>query len=210
MSFELVDAVLPVTEEIRRALREEWHGLASAGTWLTGEERVAVATEARAARDGSGAGTELDPAAAEVAQAVSQAPGEITAAWVDDVVARLPGIATYVESVGVAARLSAVDTYVRGVGAAEEPLPDPVAGEPSRQPNPAARQRRAFVPTEGGDGPPRMLSAVPEEASAQMRLHGALYLTEEEMGELTRVEALSRPQMEFVACRVSYLNDCVF
>lgn len=210
MPFDLVDAVLPVSEEIRSGLRDEWRRLASAGTWLTGQERVAVATEARAARGGADAGAGLAPAVAEVARTVARAPGAITAGWVRDVVARLPSVTAYVETVGVTARVSAVDTFVRGVGASEEPLPGPMSGEPSREPNPAARQRRAFVPTEGGDGPPQMLSAVPAEARAQMRLHGALYLTEEEMRDLDRVEALSRPQMEFVACRVSYLNDCVF
>lgn len=210
MPFELVDAVLPVSEEIRFALRGEWRRLASPGTWLTGEERVATASETRAARAGVDARTGLHSDFVEVAQTVSQVPGEITAAWVDNVVERLPDIATYVELVGIAARMSAVDSYVRGVGAAVEPLPEPIFGEPSRVPNPAARQRRAFVPTAGGDGPPRMLSAVPEEAQAQMELHGVLYLSEAEMAELARVKALSRPQMEFVACRVSYLNDCVF
>lgn len=210
MSFELVDSALPVTEEVRSALREEWRRLASPGTWLTGQERVAVAMEARLAHAGAEGGVGLDPAAAEVAQAVSQVPGGITGDWLGNVVARLPGLTHYVEAVGVVARVSAVDAYVRGVGAVEEPLPEPVPGEPSREPNPAARQRRAFVPTAGGDHPPRMLSAVPSEARAQMQLHGVLYLTEEEMGDLTRIEALSRPQMEFGVCRVSYLNDCVF
>lgn len=210
MPFALADAALPVAEEVRSALRREWRHLAAPGTWLTGAQRVAVAAEARAARADAGERAALDPATAETARVVAANPGGITGAWVADVTGRGPGVAPYVEAVGVVARLAAVDACVRGVGAAEEPLPEPQPGEPSRQPNPAARQRRAFVPTDGGDGPPRMLSAVPAEARAQMQLHGALYLTEEEMGDLARGKELSRPQMELCTSRVSYLNHCVF
>lgn len=210
MSFAMRDAILPVADDVRDVLGEEWRRLAAPGTWLAGEERVAVAAEARAARARAAGATGLAPAMVEVAHAVAASPGEITAAWVDDVVAAGPDVVTYVEVVGIVARLAAVDACVRGVGATEEPLPEPVPGEPSRERNPAARQRRAFVPTDGGDGPPTMLSAVPAEARAQMQLHGALYLTEQEMGDLARGTELPRPQMELVAARVSYLNHCIF
>jgi hypothetical protein len=224
MPFALSDATLPVTDEIASALRAEWQRLAAPGTWLAGDQRVAVAAEARAARGAAGGqghtrrqparaggdGAELDPVLAEAARRVAATPSALTGEWVADVVARGPGVAPYVETVGVVARLAAVDAYVAGVGAAAEALPEPVAGEPSREPNPRARPRAAFVPTEGGDDPPRMLSAVPAERDAQAQLNDALYLTEAQMDELAAGRELSRPQMELVAARVSYLNGCRF
>jgi len=231
MPFALSDATLPVTDEIASALRAEWQRLAAPGTWLAGDQRVAVAAEARAARSAAGGqgharrqparaggdgaraggdGAELDPVLAQAARRVAATPSALTGEWVADVVARGPGVAFYVETVGVVARLAAVDAYVAGVGAAAEALPEPVAGEPSREPNPRARPRAAFVPTEGGDDPPRMLSAVPAERDAQAQLNDALYLTEAQMDELAAGRELSRPQMELVAARVSYLNGCRF
>lgn len=207
MPFALTDAAVPATDEVRDALAEEWGRLAAPGTWMSGAERVAAA---RAARTGIADVAGVDAAVAEVAVAVMREPGTITGAWIADAIDRVGRVERYVEAVGVVARLSAVDTCVLGVGAATEPLPEPVAGEPSRQPNPAARRRRAAVPTDGVDSLPRMLSAVPAEAQAQMRLHGALYLTEEETGDHALGTELTRPQMELVASRVSHLNHCVF
>ncbi len=50
MAFELEDAVLPVPDGLREELRSQWQRLAAPGTWLSGEDRVSVAGEARAAR----------------------------------------------------------------------------------------------------------------------------------------------------------------
>ncbi len=54
------------------------------------------------------------------------------------------------------------------------------------------------------------ISAVPAEAAAQETLHGALYLSYPDMADLHAERGLTRAQMEFVAARVSYLNDCLF
>lgn len=208
MAFALTTATLPVRDEIRTGLREEWQRLADAGSWLDGATRVAVAAEARASRNRVETATGLPPAIAEAVQAVSAAASFVSREWVDDLVDRGLAVEEYVEITGVVGRLAAVDTYVEGVGAPQEPLPDPLPGEPSRQPNRAARRRAAFVPTEPGDGPPFALSAVPAEARAQLNLHAALYMSVEEMGDLAYRGDLARPQMEFVAARTSHLNDC--
>lgn len=207
MAFALTAATLPVRDDIRAALREEWRRLASAGTWFDGATRVAIAAEARAARREGG--TDLFPLVAEATQAISAA-AFVSRDWIDDFVRRGLAIEEYVEITGLVGRLAAVDTYVEGVGAPQEPLPDPLPGEPSRQPNPAARWRAAFVPTQTGDGPPYALSAVPAEAQALLDLHAALYMPVEQMGGLASGGDLARPEMEFVAARTSYLNDCRF
>lgn len=208
--LERGEAVLPISDEVRDELRRQWAHLAAPGTWLSGPERVAVAAEARAARSLDEAGTGLPDVVVEAAHGVAAAAADVTAEWVDDLESRGLAVETYVEITGVVGRLAAIDACVRGLGAQEAPLPEPQPGAPRREPNPAARPRGAFVPTDGGDRAARMLTAVPDEAEAQMALHGALYLTEEEMADLERGDALSRPQMEFVASRVSWLNDCPY
>ena len=66
------------------------------------------------------------------------------------------------------------------------------------------------MPTVGVISPPTALQAVPTEAAVQEELHGALYLSYADMADLAAVRGLSRAQMELVAARVSYLNDCFF
>ncbi len=66
------------------------------------------------------------------------------------------------------------------------------------------------MPTVGAIGPVTALDAVPPEATAQAALHGALYLSYAEMADLAVVRGLTRAQLELVAARVSYLNDCFY
>jgi hypothetical protein len=51
-TFPALDTAPGVEPDLPVALRDEWEFLARPGTWLTGEERVAVAAVARAARSG--------------------------------------------------------------------------------------------------------------------------------------------------------------
>ena len=210
MAFVLSDAVLPVPESVRSALRREWHRLAMPGTWLRGEERVAVAPEARAARSFGEAGTAVSPLLVEAAQSVSAAAPFVTREWVDDLLARGLRVEEYVEVVGVVARLAAVDACVRALGAREEELPEPVPGEPVRAVNDEVRRRSAFVPTAPADGAGHALSAVPAELEAMWDLHSSLYLSDEQMADLGYRDRLPRAQMELLAARVSHLNDCFY
>ena len=210
MAFDLAAAALPVPDGVRAELRREWGRLAAPGTWLSGAERVAVAEEGRAARTFADAHTGLPPLLVEAAQSVSAAADLITRAWVTDLLARGMTIEQYVEVVGIVSRLTAVDSYVRGVGSAEEALPDSAPGQPTREPNREVRWRRAFVPTELEDGALHALSAVPAEEEARDRLHAQLYLSTPQMADLAYRDALSRAQMELLAARVSFLNDCFY
>jgi len=206
----LDDAVLPVPDDLREELRQQWQRLAMPGTWLSGGERVAVAGEAWAARTFADADTGLDPLLTEAAHSVSAAAHLITREWVDDLLARGLTVEQFVEVVGVVSRLAAIDAYVRGTGSREEPLPQHVAGEPARRRNPDVRLRQAFVPTHPEDGARYALSAVPAEEDDRDRLHAQLYLSMEQMGDLTYQGLLSRAQMELLAARVSFLNDCFY
>jgi hypothetical protein len=210
MAFALSDAALPVPESVRSALRREWHRLAMPGTWLRGDERIAVAGEARAARTSGESGAAISPLLVEAAHSVSAAAQFVTRDWVEDLLARGLRVEEYVEAIGVVARLAAVDAYVRAVGAHEEELPEAIRGEPVRAVNDEVRWRGAFVPTAPADGASHALSAVPAELDAMWDLHSSLYLSEEQMADLGYRDRLLRPQMEFLAARVSHLNDCFY
>lgn len=196
----------------QQAIEREWDRLAKAGTWWTGGARVAMAAAARGARDGAPVEpTEALPAAAtEAAARIAAAPATITAAWVDELEARGLDRVAYTEIIGVVARLMAIDTFLVGVGVELPPLPEPRAGEPSRKVVAEAAINGGFVPTVGPASPPNGLSGVADEVDALFDVHGAFYLSLEEMGDFEIVKDLTRPQMELIAARTSLLNDCFF
>lgn len=110
IAFALTAASLPVRDETRAELREEWRRLRSAGTWFDGASRVAIAAEARAARRGAEADTDLRLLVVEATQAVSAAASFVRRDWVDDLVHRGLAIEEYVEVTGLVGRLAAVDS----------------------------------------------------------------------------------------------------
>jgi len=136
-------------------------------------------------------------------------PARASRSWVDSTVAEL-GSSPYVELVGVVSRTAAIDAFHRAMGLALPQLPEPIRGDPTGIDDPSARTGPAWVPMVGGASIVHALSAVPPEAAAQEDMHGPLYLTYEQMGDLQFARGLSRPQMELVAARTSALNDCFY
>lgn len=199
-----------LTSDYIDALDREWHRLRSAGTWWTGAQRVAIAAVARAARDGRAiTPAELPEPAIEAAARLSTHP-HIDQAWVDSLAARGVAAPAYVEILGVVSRLNAVDTFLFGIDHAEQPLPEPLDGEPSRLVVADAAINGAYVPTVGEAWAPNALSAVAAEVDAMTDLHDVLYLSMPEMGDMNIEKGLTRAQMEFVAARTSVLNDCFY
>jgi len=185
---------------------EQWSRLGEPGTWLTGAERVDLI---RVARD-PGVDVGLDTPTRRAAAAVAHDAARITAASVDGLESDGLPRERYVEVVGVVSRVAAIDTYELGLGRSPRDVPTARPGEPDRTVDATARRRAGWVPTVGAIGPPSALSAVTAEATEQEALHGALYLTYADMADLRTERGLSRAQMELVAARVSYLNDCLF
>lgn len=192
-------------------LDREWDRLAHAGTWFTGTERVAIAAAARdAVHDRSTTGV-LPDATAEATRRVATHAATIRPVdierWAEG---GLDGWA-YVEVVGIVSRLMALDATAFGLGRPEAPLPEPVAGEPSRIRPDDAELTTGWVPTVGPASAPSSLTAVTAEHDAMFDIHGELYLTIHQMGDLEIVrDGLGRPQMELVAARTSMLNDCFY
>lgn len=156
----------PVRTEIGEAHRGSWARLASPGTWWTGAERVAIASESRAARacgfcrerkqalspaavpgkHDSVSGERLPDAIIDVGHRVASDPGRLSRRWFDGVLAVGVSDAHYVEAVAVTAGTVSIDTFCRGIGVLPHPLPEPLPGEPSRRRPASARGGEAWVP----------------------------------------------------------------
>lgn len=218
--FNLPESALPVPEPSRQIMARQWLQLAQPGTWWTGQQKVAIVATARAERRRQSLGDpdsiadsiadSINEPTRQAAGTVAARAGTITQATVEDWFAQGLDPLAYVELVGLVARTTAIDTAVIGLGGPLEPLPDPAGGEPSQVVLASAKRRSAWVPMVGGAGATTALSAIPAEDRAQEELHGALYLTYQEMGSFTINKGLSRSQMELVASRTSLHNDCYF
>lgn len=242
--FSYVGAVLPVREDLPATHRRAWRRLAEPGTWWTGRQRVAIAAEVRrAARCGycrtrkvalspnavEGAHQSLGAlpeAVVEVIHRVVTDPARLSRSWYEQL--RADGVtdAHYVETIGVIVTVVSIDSFHRGLGVPPEPLPEPLAGEPSRRRPPAAKLDQAWVPmlAEGqATGPEaklfmrrrnpnvlRALSLVPDEVRGLRELSAAQYLPLEQLLNLRAGRSLRRVQMELIAGRVSALNECFY
>ena len=156
-------ASLAIRDDIPEAHRRAWDRLAHAGSWWTGAERVAIASEARNARhcglcaerkealspnavdgqhDREGA---LPDAAVEAIHRLVTDAGRLTRTWFEKLMSEGLGEAPYVELVGVVVDLTSIDSFHRSLGLAPEPLPSPQPGEPSRYRPAAAVAGEAYV-----------------------------------------------------------------
>ena len=107
-------------------------------------------------------------------------------------------------------RLAAIDTAAFGLGL-DPALPPPVAGAPLEATVPGVDYVDGWVPTDGIAFPPTAYTAVPGATELWIDVSTVLYMPLEEMGDpaFVRDEA-TRAQIELVASRTSYLNDCFY
>lgn len=201
----------PLLNDYDALVARQWEALAAPGVWFTGAEQVAIAAEARNARNGNLPTGDLPVAVTDAARRISTEawtirPADI-AAWEEN------GLhaAAYVEVLSIVARLSALDTAAFGLGLDEAVLPTPEPGEPSRTTVPEAILDHGWVPTVGAAHPLTALTAVPGGVDLQFDIHNTLYLSIEQMGDpLIERDGASRAQIELAAARTSYLNECFF
>lgn len=157
-------AGIPVRADIVEAHEQVWQKLAEPGTWWTGAERVAIATEVRTARacllcidrkaalsssavegqhETNGA---LPSPVVDMIHRVTTDSGRLTKDWYEQLLAAGVADTHYVEALGVVVRTVSIDSFCRGVGIPPHPLPTPVPGEPSRQRPPQTSLDVAWVP----------------------------------------------------------------
>ena len=131
----------------------------------------------------------------------------------------------YVELVGTVTSLVSTDSFCWALGVTPHVLPDPVAGVVSKYRPGNLDVDTAFVPMLEADlrgtpdedlwpptGAPnvyRALSLVPDETRSFLSLSSAHYLGGPGV-VATEGSALTGPQMELLAARVSALNECFY
>ncbi len=212
-----------VRPEVVTAHRANWSALGRAGTWWSGADRVALATEARAARLQRGEPPWMrTPAitsgvpeqALKAARKVAADAAQIDRDWAADAIGGL-GAGPYVELVAVVATVAVIDTFAEALGMELPALPAADDGEPSRQLPDNVGDEGAYVPLEvpwSGANIGRALSLVPEQNRMFRSLLGTMYAGGPGRGFTTMVweGPLSRPQIELTAARVSALNECFY
>lgn len=165
MAFEF-DGVEPaIREDLREAFRYAWDAIATAGSWWSGEQRVAIADESRRALDCASCRQRKDALSPETPQGDHESGGVLPAVAVDAVhrITTDPGRLSprfyakvvgegaltdgqYVELLGVLVGVISIDSFHFGMGLPLEPLPQPRPGAPSGYRPTAAVAGEAWVP----------------------------------------------------------------
>lgn len=211
------------------ALWDAWGNLTGPGPTLSAAQRIGIIASARAGWAGAAvpganhteAGDSgLDSLLAEAAHWLAVDAGGITGEVVAELEARGLDRFRYLETVGVVARLANVDFYLRGIGAGlfevtVDGTSRPGGSEPEdRQPTgdylADAGLTDGWVPATGPLIAPFTLDALPSEGEALRAIHEPMYMPMNEMGDHRYTDVLTRAQIEFVASRTSYLNECFY
>jgi hypothetical protein len=234
------DSDYPVRADIDAVHAVQLDRMAAPGTWGSGAQRRAVALAARRAGidaglleasgvDDDAPGAGLPETVRRVVEPLAVSPGELDRDFYEQALADGLSDAEYVEIVGVVARMTDLDVFARGIDVPLRPLPAARPGAPTRQRSDGAKVELAWVPTvpnapEGGelalslygDKPKpyivRALSLVPDELRNHLELEQAQYTRLDRVLDFgyRHYEALTRPQVEIVAGRISALNACFF
>lgn len=238
----------PVRIDLVEAHRKAWSRLAKAGTWWSGTERIAIAAESRRAIEcrlccerkealspfavegehDSASSDELPLAAVDAIHRLVTDASRLSKSWVEGLGSQGVPDTHYVELLSVVVSVRSVDAFHRAMGIALEPLPEPIAGEPTRNRPEAALAGVAWVPMlpnkkpadENADlfsGPTGnvilAMSLVPDAVRWLNELSEAQYLSVEggEMLDFLHGKGpLDRAQTELIAGRVSAVNECFY
>lgn len=169
----------------------------------------------------------LGPADVELVHRVVSDPGRLTEAWSQSVLARGLSEEEYIEIVGIVAMVMVMDTFSRALGVPERALPAPQPGAPTRYRPPGAKKQAAWLalvePADvvAEDGPLyptpkasyiyRALSLVPQSMRDYWALGFEHYLPSELVYRFDQsIRAITRPQTEVLAARVSALHQCAY
>ena len=142
-----------------------WDELAKPGAILSGEERIAVVREVRAARDcrfcienkrslglspALGEHDSVDPnfprARLDLIHRLMNDPGRISRAWVENLRAEGVGDVEYVEIAGLVSSVCVVDTFCQALGLTPRPLPKAIPGQSNYKRPATAEDEGAYVP----------------------------------------------------------------
>ena len=162
----------------------------------------------------------------EVVHRIVTDPARLRRQWYEALLAEGMTQTEYVEVVAVLCMTVGVDTFARAIGLAQPELPAPEPGAPGRRRPQGVAPGRAWVPwiapedaaeTEadlyehGSANIRRALTSVPDAQRGFFELVHAQYLSAPQIRDVgTDYRAITRPQIELLAGRVSALNQCVY
>jgi hypothetical protein len=162
----------------------------------------------------------------EVVHRVVTDSGRITRAWYDSVIGEDLGEDEFIEVLSIACITTGIDTFARGIGAGSMMLSPCESSKPHCKRPEGTRLgpgwAQTIAPEDAGPelenfydlGPfyiRRALTLVPDEANRFWNLMNVLYLPDPGADGLGKVErGITRPQIEFLAARVSSLLGCYY
>ena len=222
-----------LADDLKQAHARTWQTIAEPGDFFTGAERVAIVRSAREALtcklcqdrkdalspnfvDGEHEDiTDLDPAIVDMIHRIRTDPGRLTKAWFDGITQAISK-QQYVEIVSVVNSSVIVDTMHNALGLGLPPLPQPRSGNPRGQYNTGTVAGGAWVPildaeeTMADTGLPRVpniarsLGLVPSAGELFFNTFRPHYALKDIDLSITQGQA------EFVASRVSAINECFY
>ena len=173
------------------------------------------------------AATGLPPVLVDVIHRIRTDATRLTEQFYNEAIAGGLTDGEYVEAVGVMANVITIDSFCDALGVPRFDLPPPQPGEPTRNRPAGAKPGLAWVPTvapedvtdaEAGmyDGLAgmnihRALSLVPAEVVGFFDIDAEHYLPDSLLRDFGNEHRdLTHAQIEFLAARVSALNQCVY
>jgi hypothetical protein len=247
-AFRYTECPYPIRATMADGYRTSWEYIGQPGNWWTGEQRIAIVQACRDAHrcplctdrksalspyaiTGDHARTErvLSDKETDAIHRITTDAARLTKSWIDETIDDEFTYGHYVEAVSVIVTALSIDSFHRALDLEVEPLPDPVAGQPSRYWPPGAAIDVAWVPmllpenlTEAEAdiflGQPqtahvlRAMSLIPDAVRHLVFQSGVQYVGVENAGDPASSGSLSlsRAQVELVAARTSVINDCFY
>ena len=164
-AFDYFDQTYQIREDIPEAFRSVWQTIASPGNWWTGEDRVAIAAESRAARECDFCAarksalspynfkgehrlvSNLPGVAIDAVHRITTDASRITKQWITQSATGGMTEGKYIELLGIVVAIISIDAFHRALGLPLEPLPAPVPGGPSKYTPPGVKFNGAYIPT---------------------------------------------------------------
>ena len=225
---------LPLRDDLREGHAAAWADIGNPGVAWTGAERVAIVAEARAALDCSlcndrksalspyavngahDAASDLPAPVVDGIHRLRTDPQRLTRAWFDSLVPEYLSQSAYVELVSVVCTSVIVDTEHNALGLPVPTVPDAADGEPGGELLDDTVDIGAWLPvvkTEA-DLADTGLPTVPNIARAMSLVPSAAALFFVAFRPHYRLQqlhlAVTQAQAEFIASRVSALNQCFY
>ena len=227
----------PLRKHLVEAHEKVWERIAGPGPFWRGAERIAMVVESRAAtychlcasrrqelspyaiNGAHESETGLDDVIIDMIHRIRSDPGRITRSMFDGVMKAGISPERYIEIVSVVNSSVIVDTLHAAVGLPLAALPDPKSGEPTGQPPANVTDEGAWVPIAVGNERPGLINGLsnnrePNIARAMGLVPSAVELFFTAFRPHYALQNipldLQQSQAEFIASRVSALNQCFY